>query len=344
MPPQITAILPTFRRPRFLKKAIESILHQTYDNFLIWVFDNASQDETQSLVLEFSKKDPRVSYFCHEQNIGMQENFRFALHQVKTPFVSFVSDDDFLFPWFYQEAMEKLSQFPKAAFFSGTTVIVDENDQFVNWEKNQMNKGYWLSLEKKFSLPTRYWISSLFRTSISQRMDFHTRLLSFDLDFLARTCCQYPFYVSEKPCAGYRSHSTSFGVTLQSRDFFPSFLEAKNSIRQDLHLKKNMKDQIENYMTQFYQSTFFMQGIKSLVQKNYKNTKDAAQILQKTFHAPLRSSLLILAAIVFQKSFLLYQIACYLLSFRRKMKIKKRKKGLFKECSYWIEKFKMDRA
>ena len=67
--PLITTIIPTYRRPKYLKKAIESILSQTYPHFQIWVCDNASGDETAEVVAEFSKKDPRVHYFCHEKNI-----------------------------------------------------------------------------------------------------------------------------------------------------------------------------------------------------------------------------------------------------------------------------------
>src|SRR5476649_2744950 len=74
---QITTIIPTFQRPKYLKKALQSVLSQTYSNFQVWVCDNASGDETASIVAEFSKKDPRVHYFCHEKNIGMLANYQF---------------------------------------------------------------------------------------------------------------------------------------------------------------------------------------------------------------------------------------------------------------------------
>lgn len=344
MAPQITAILPTFRRPQFLKQAIESILDQTCKDFLIWVFDNASEDETEEVVNAFSKKDPRVHYFCHKKNIGMQSNFRFALQRVRTPFVSIVSDDDFLFPWFYKEAMEKLTQFPKAAFFSGTTVILDKKDRFLNWEKNQIKEGYSPPLDKHFLLPTTYWISSLFRTSISQKMNFQTNLISFDLDFLARICCQYPFYVSSRPCAGYRSHPTSFSVNLQPKEFFASFLYAKKRMHQESNIKKHMRTQIDGYMSRFYQHSFFMQGIKSIAQKDFAASLTAADILQKTFQDSFRSLLLKCGATACKKSSFFYRLACLLLFVRRWILISFRKRGLSKECNCWIEKYRMERS
>jgi glycosyltransferase involved in cell wall biosynthesis len=35
------------------------------------IYDNASGDETAEVVSEFAKKDARVKYHCHPENIGM---------------------------------------------------------------------------------------------------------------------------------------------------------------------------------------------------------------------------------------------------------------------------------
>ncbi|RKX41747.1 MAG: glycosyltransferase family 2 protein, partial [Thermotogae bacterium] len=63
--PLITTIIPTYRRPKLLQRAIKSVLNQTYPHFQVCVYDNASGDETAEVVAEFAKKDPRVKYYCH---------------------------------------------------------------------------------------------------------------------------------------------------------------------------------------------------------------------------------------------------------------------------------------
>ena len=68
--PLITTIIPTYRRPKLLRRAIMSVLNQTSPHFQICVYDNASGDETAAVVAEFSKNDPRVKYHCHTENIG----------------------------------------------------------------------------------------------------------------------------------------------------------------------------------------------------------------------------------------------------------------------------------
>ncbi len=68
--PLITTIIPTYRRPKLLRRAIKSVLNQTYPHFQVCVYDNASGDETALVVDEIAKADPRVKYYCHSENIG----------------------------------------------------------------------------------------------------------------------------------------------------------------------------------------------------------------------------------------------------------------------------------
>lgn len=86
--PMITTIIPTYRRSQQLKQAIHSVLEQTYPHFQVCVYDNASGDDTASVVTEMAKADPRIKYFCHKENIGAFNNFQFGLKRVETPFFS----------------------------------------------------------------------------------------------------------------------------------------------------------------------------------------------------------------------------------------------------------------
>jgi glycosyltransferase involved in cell wall biosynthesis len=95
--PLITTIIPTYRRPKLLRRAIKSVLNQTYPHFQVCVYDNASWDETADVVAEIAKKDARVKYHCHAENIGAIRNFNYGMVHVNTPFFSFLSDDDILF-------------------------------------------------------------------------------------------------------------------------------------------------------------------------------------------------------------------------------------------------------
>src|SRR3989344_8039984 len=77
--PVITTIIPTYRRPVLLRRAILSALHQTYPHVRVCVYDNASSDATESVVAEIARHDPRVKYHRHSRNIGSPKHFQLGL-------------------------------------------------------------------------------------------------------------------------------------------------------------------------------------------------------------------------------------------------------------------------
>ena len=61
--PLVSVLIPTYNRKKMLKRALDSVLQQTYKNIEIYVSDNASTDNTIELMYEYSNKDKRIIYF-----------------------------------------------------------------------------------------------------------------------------------------------------------------------------------------------------------------------------------------------------------------------------------------
>jgi len=113
--PLITTVIPTYRRPATLRRAIASVLNQTFPDFRICVYDDLSGDETEQVVDEFRRKDSRVEYLCRPKRIGSLPNFVDGANRVETPFFSFLSDDDIMLPHFFETAIAGFRQYPEAA-------------------------------------------------------------------------------------------------------------------------------------------------------------------------------------------------------------------------------------
>ncbi len=129
--PVITTIIPTYRRPKLLQRAIHSVLNQTYPHFQVCIYDNASGDETAAIVAEIAKGDSRVKYHCHPRNIGSIPNFIFGMKQVTTPYFSLLGDDNTLLPHFFEDAINILNRYSEAILFAGRTNLVNEKGQKV---------------------------------------------------------------------------------------------------------------------------------------------------------------------------------------------------------------------
>lgn len=92
--PLVTVGVPTYNRSARLGTCLEGLRAQTYGNFHVIVSDNASADDTESVVREFMAKDARIGYYRQERNIGAVSNFEFLRQQARGKYFMWVADDD----------------------------------------------------------------------------------------------------------------------------------------------------------------------------------------------------------------------------------------------------------
>lgn len=97
--PDVSVMIPTFRRADLLKEAIDSVLKQkTRYHYTISVIDNdAEGDEaTDRLLKEYCEKYPNILYYRNEQNIGMFGNWNRCIELSQTEWLCMLHDDDML--------------------------------------------------------------------------------------------------------------------------------------------------------------------------------------------------------------------------------------------------------
>jgi glycosyltransferase involved in cell wall biosynthesis len=94
--PTISIGVPTYNRSKYLIRAIESVLSQTYLNIEVIVSDNASTDDTAERVRALS--DDRIIFLEQAKNIGMVGNFNACLQAATGDLFLMLSDDDVLNP------------------------------------------------------------------------------------------------------------------------------------------------------------------------------------------------------------------------------------------------------
>jgi glycosyltransferase involved in cell wall biosynthesis len=75
-----------------LKRAIQSVLDQTYPELECIVVDDASKDDTDQIINSF--EDDRLKYFRHEKNKGASAARNTGIRQSKGGLIAFLDDDD----------------------------------------------------------------------------------------------------------------------------------------------------------------------------------------------------------------------------------------------------------
>ena len=100
--------LPTFNRAKVLRRAVDSLLAQTYRNFELIISDNASSDETQEICRQYAARDPRVRYVRQKENIGAAPNNIFVLREARGEYFLWTADDDWWAPEYVASLVEVL--------------------------------------------------------------------------------------------------------------------------------------------------------------------------------------------------------------------------------------------
>ncbi len=113
----ISVIIPCFNSERFIVRAIESVLEQTYRNYEIIVVDNNSSDNTISIIYDYKNRYPSIITVLHEYKKGAPAARNKGLWEAKGEWVQFLDSDD--------ELLEtKIENQLKVADSSGVDVVV----------------------------------------------------------------------------------------------------------------------------------------------------------------------------------------------------------------------------
>lgn len=132
MIPDITVLIPVHNDARFISKAIESVLCQTFDKFKVMVSDNCSTDGTQAVVARYAHDDPRVILVEHDRDVGGIANFNRCLGMINTTYFMLLFSDDMLWsPCALQKAWDVLERHPEVSSVYCDMAFVDEDGKML---------------------------------------------------------------------------------------------------------------------------------------------------------------------------------------------------------------------
>ena len=91
--PEVSIILCTYNRAEYLKKCIDSVVDQTFQNWELLIVDDGSHDHTFAVVNPYLETVPNIRYLKHKnrklayaKNVGIQASF--------SPYLTFIDSDD----------------------------------------------------------------------------------------------------------------------------------------------------------------------------------------------------------------------------------------------------------
>jgi glycosyltransferase involved in cell wall biosynthesis len=95
-PPKISVIIPVYNGERFVRDAIDSILHQTFADFELIIINDGSSDSSANIILSYA--DPRIVFINNDENTGLPNVRNQGLDASRGEYIAWLDCDDISVP------------------------------------------------------------------------------------------------------------------------------------------------------------------------------------------------------------------------------------------------------
>lgn len=136
--PLVSVIMPVFNHAKYVKRTINSLLAQTYNNWELIVINDGSTDNTEEAVLSFL--DPRIQYMT-QPNQGVKNlsgTINRGLAVAKGELVTMLPSDDLWPPHRLEIQVPKFND-SEVVLVHGKQNLIDENDEIIGRSKVSKN-------------------------------------------------------------------------------------------------------------------------------------------------------------------------------------------------------------
>jgi glycosyltransferase involved in cell wall biosynthesis len=288
--PEISVVIPTFRRPQLLKRAINSVLEQTYPHYQIYIYDDASQDETETIVAQFH--DQRIHYFLHRENVGLNNNYNFALNRVDTPFFIFLSDDDLFMPSFLEEAVKGFEKHPEAGIFIGGLIYMDNNKRLMGTASNEWTTRSWYSSKEIIDAMVDGRFVSLinamvFRKEVRDTIGTFNDRIWFDVEYITRTALQFSVILSPVSCIIYQLHS-NISHKANIKEYWEMKMTVRDLILDSGHIEAKEKEQAAEAIQAELRKFIYGMTYQRFVSCRFSESLQGIDLLKKDYVLNMR--------------------------------------------------------
>ncbi len=103
----ISVILPIYNTEEYLRKCLDSVIHQTYRDLEIICIDDGSTDSSGRIVDEYAEVDERIRV-VHQKNSGESNARNVGLNISKGEYITFLDCDDWIEPDMYETILKAI--------------------------------------------------------------------------------------------------------------------------------------------------------------------------------------------------------------------------------------------
>ncbi len=108
---KVSVIIPVYNVEKYLRRCLNSVLAQTYDDYEIICVNDKSPDNSDRILAQYARKFPdKIKVYTNEENLGLGRTREKGLRYAEGEYVMFIDSDDYIrgdYIEAYVRAMEK---------------------------------------------------------------------------------------------------------------------------------------------------------------------------------------------------------------------------------------------
>lgn len=129
--PLVSFGVPVRNGEKFLPRLFDSLIAQDFTNFEVIIGDNLSDDSTEEICRDYARRDLRIKYFRHPENLGQCGNFNRVFELSQGKYFRWIGDDDWIEPSYTSKCVDFLEHNPH---FSAVTTeqnhVFDDGSEY----------------------------------------------------------------------------------------------------------------------------------------------------------------------------------------------------------------------
>ena len=268
----VSIIMNCLNSEKYIRKSIQSVLEQSYENWELIIWDNLSKDNTKKIINEFY--DNRIKYFCSEQYLSLGGARNEALKKSSGKYITFLDSDDIWLPNKLDLQVSFIDENPTYKFiYSNFHIINEKGKRVTKLNLGKCPSGNILTNILRNNSPGLLTI--LFESSFikleNNLFDNNLELVE-EFEFFTRILAEYKAFYINIPLAEYRVHSSMTSKLKYSS--YPNEIE---------YVIRKLRNKFDNSNLEITAAINFLE---------YKNFYYKANLLMKNKNRKMASRLL----------------------------------------------------
>ncbi|PZP40956.1 MAG: hypothetical protein DI598_18825 [Pseudopedobacter saltans] len=128
--PILTVIMPAYNAALYIEETLNSFINQNFKDWKLIVFDDASTDNTTTIVQNWVNKDSRIQLIKNEKNLQVAKTMNLGIKMVESPYFARVDSDDVLLSNHFEKIISFLESNSEIDVCGSQVITIDSESKF----------------------------------------------------------------------------------------------------------------------------------------------------------------------------------------------------------------------